>query len=100
MGFSGGSEVKKPPGKQETCAQPLGGEDPLEKETLLTPVFWPGNCMDGGVWQSAYSPPSQRGWAGFSVDGAWEPGTHGKVGMSESERADGCLSDAHIFWCW
>ena len=37
-----------------------------------------------------WSQPSQRAWAGFNVDGVWEPGSCGKVGMSESELSDGC----------
>ena len=36
MGFSGGSVVKNPPAIQETWAQSLGWEDPLEKE-ITTP---------------------------------------------------------------
>ena len=36
MGFSGGSVVKNPPAIQETGAQSLGWEDPLEKE-ITTP---------------------------------------------------------------
>ena len=31
-GFSGGSEIKNPPAIQETQVQPLGWEDPMEKE--------------------------------------------------------------------
>ena len=34
--------VKNPPAMQETWVQSLGWEDPLEKERLPTPVFWPG----------------------------------------------------------
>ena len=34
--------VKNPPAMQETWVQTLGWEDPLEKERLPTPVFWPG----------------------------------------------------------
>ena len=34
--------VKNLPAMQETCVQSLGWEDPLEKEGLPTPVFWPG----------------------------------------------------------
>ena len=34
--------VKNPPAMQETPAQFLGWEDPLEKGTDTTPVFWPG----------------------------------------------------------
>ena len=34
--------VKNLPAVQETGIQFLGGEDPLEKEVLPTPVFLPG----------------------------------------------------------
>jgi len=34
--------VKNPPANQETWVQPLGWEDPLERERLPTPIFWPG----------------------------------------------------------
>ena len=34
--------VKNLPAMQETWFQSLGWEDPLEKEKLPTPVFWPG----------------------------------------------------------
>ena len=34
--------VKHLPAMQETWVQSLGWEDPLEKETPPTPVFWPG----------------------------------------------------------
>ena len=34
--------VQNPPAMWETWAQSLGWEDSLEKERLLTPVFWPG----------------------------------------------------------
>ena len=34
--------VKNLPAMQETWVRSLGREDPLEKERLLTPVFWPG----------------------------------------------------------
>ena len=33
---------KNPPAMRETWVQSLGWEDPLEKERLSTPVFWPG----------------------------------------------------------
>ena len=33
--------VKNPPEMRETWVQSLGWEDPLEKERLPTPVFWP-----------------------------------------------------------
>ena len=35
--------VKNLPAMRETCVQSLGWEDPLEKESLPTPVFWPGD---------------------------------------------------------
>jgi len=34
--------VKNPPTMQETWVWSLGWEDPLEKGTATTPVFWPG----------------------------------------------------------
>ena len=34
--------VRNLPAMQETWVQPLGWEDPLEKEMATTPVFWPG----------------------------------------------------------
>ena len=34
--------VKNPPAMQEIWVQSLGWEDPLEKGTAFTPVFWPG----------------------------------------------------------
>ena len=34
--------VKNSPAMQETWVRSLGWEDPLEKEQLPTPVFWPG----------------------------------------------------------
>ena len=34
--------VKNPPAMRVTWVQSLGWEDPLEKERLPTPVFWPG----------------------------------------------------------
>ena len=34
--------VKNTPAMQETCVQSLGWENPLEKGTATTPVFWPG----------------------------------------------------------
>ena len=34
--------VKNPPAVQETWVRPLGWEDPRRRETLPTPVFWPG----------------------------------------------------------
>ena len=34
--------VNNPPAMQETWVRSLGWEDPLVREWLLTPVFWPG----------------------------------------------------------
>ena len=34
--------VKNPLAMQENWVRSLGWEDPLEKERLPTPVFWPG----------------------------------------------------------
>ena len=34
--------VKNPPAMRETWVQSLGWKDPLERERLPTPVFWPG----------------------------------------------------------
>ena len=34
--------VKNPPAMWETWVRSLGWEDPLEKERIPTPVFWPG----------------------------------------------------------
>ena len=48
--------VKNLPAVQKTCVQALGQEDPLEREWLPTPVFFPGEfhgqsiLMDNGPW--------------------------------------------------
>ena len=42
--------VKNPPTMQETWAQSLGWKDLLEKEMKPSPVFLPGEPMDGGAW--------------------------------------------------
>ena len=34
--------VKNLPAMQEMWVRPLGWEDPLERERLPTPAFWPG----------------------------------------------------------
>ena len=39
--------VKNSPAMWETWVQFLGWEDPLEKEWLPTPVFWPGEVING-----------------------------------------------------
>ena len=55
-GFPGGSDVKNPPAMQETWVQPLGGEDPLEKEMATHSsilglhwwLSWQGICLQCG----------------------------------------------------
>ena len=47
--------IKKSPAMQETWVQSLGWEDPLEKEWLPTPVFWPGE-FHGQRSLAGYSP--------------------------------------------
>ena len=46
--------VKNPPAMWETQVQSLGWEDPLRRERLPTPVFWPG------VLHGLYSPWGHR----------------------------------------
>ena len=41
-GFPDSSVGKNLPAVRETWVKSLGWEDPLEKERLPTPVFWPG----------------------------------------------------------
>ena len=55
--FPGGSTVKNPPATQETGAQSLGREDPLEEEmaTHSSILACLGNPTDKKPWQG-YSP--------------------------------------------
>ena len=46
--------VKNPPAMQETSVQFLGQEDPLRREGLPTPVFWPGE------FHGLYSPHDRK----------------------------------------
>ena len=46
--------VKNRPTMQETWVQPLGWEDPLERERLPIPVLWPGEFL------GLYSPWGHR----------------------------------------
>ena len=46
QGFLGAWQVKNPPAVWEIWVRTVGWEDPLEKEWLLTPVFWLENPMD------------------------------------------------------
>ena len=61
LGFPGGLGIKNPPAKQETWAQTLGWEDPLEKEmaTHSSILAWeiPWTEEPGGL-QSMWSPKS------------------------------------------
>ena len=43
-------QVKGPNAAQETRVQPLGREEPLEKEMGTIPAFLPGPPIDGGAW--------------------------------------------------
>ena len=50
--FPSGSAVKNLPALQEIQIQPLGQEDPLEKETANHSSFLPENPRDRGAWQA------------------------------------------------
>ena len=65
VGFPGGSVVKNLPAMQEIWVQPLGGEDPLEKE--MATLFYsclgnPGTEEPGGL----QSVGSQKSWTRLS----------------------------------
>jgi len=47
--------VKNPPAMEETWVHSLGWYNPLEKEQLPTPVFWPGE-VHGQRNLTGYSP--------------------------------------------
>ena len=66
--------VKNLPAVRETWVQSLGWEDPLEKERLPTPVFWPGE------FQELYSP-----W-GRKVSGTTEQISHSMWDRSSPTR--------------
>ena len=51
--------VKNLPPMWETWVRSLGWEYPLEKELLLTPVFWPGE-VHGQRSLAGYSPWNYR----------------------------------------
>ena len=53
--------VKNPPAMQETWVRSLGWEDPLERERLPTPVFWPGEFR-GQRSLAGYSPWDHKEW--------------------------------------
>ena len=46
--------VKNPPTMQETWVRSLGWDDPLERERIPTPVFWPGE------FHELYSPRGHK----------------------------------------
>ena len=53
--------VKNLPETWETWVQSLGWEDPLEKERLPTPVFWPGEFHGlYGPWVCKESDTTER----------------------------------------
>ena len=52
--------VKNLPAMQETRVQPLGWDDPLEKGTATTLVFWPGESH-GWRKLASYSPWGCKG---------------------------------------
>ena len=57
--------VKSLPAVQETQAQSLGWEDPMEKEMATTPVLLPGESH-GQRRLAGYSPWGRKGWTRFS----------------------------------
>ena len=53
--------VKNPPAMQETWVRFLGREDPLGREKLSTPVFWPGEFHGlYGPWRRKESDMIER----------------------------------------
>ena len=52
-GFSGGSDGKESPSRQETWVQSLGQEDPLEKGIATHQYSCMENSMDRGAWRAA-----------------------------------------------
>ena len=51
--------VKTLPAIQETQVQSLSQEDPLEKGMATTPVFLPGDSMDGRAWWAQFRDPKE-----------------------------------------
>ena len=53
--------IKNPPAMWESCVRSLGQEDPLEKGTATTPVFWPGefHCLYS-LWGHKESDMTER----------------------------------------
>ena len=70
--FPGGSEVKNSPAMQETQAQSLGQEDPLEKGMATTLAFLPGKSH------------GQRSLTGYSPWGHKESDTTEQLTLSHS----------------
>ena len=68
----GAQRVKHLPAVRETWASFLGGEDPLEEEVALSPVFLPGKS------------PGQRSLAGCSPQGCKERDTTERLTLTEN----------------
>ena len=49
LGFPGGTVIKTLPAMQQSQAQSLGGDDPLEKETAIYSSILPGEFHDRGA---------------------------------------------------
>ena len=75
--------VKNLPAMRETWVQSLGWEDPLEKESLPTPVFWPGDFhglyspwgrkeLDTIEWLSVSFFSFKHGQAGRIISYSWK----------------------------
>ena len=59
--FAVAQQVKNLPVMQKTWVWSLGWEDPLERERLPTPVFWPGeSCGLYGPWGRKESDTTQQ----------------------------------------
>ena len=68
----GAQRVKNLPAARETWASFLGGEDPLEEEVAISPVFLPGKS------------PGQRSLAGCSPQGRKEWDTTERLTLTEN----------------
>ena len=74
MGFPGGSAVKNPSAMQETRAQSLGQEDPLEEGMATQSIILAGESH------------GQRSPAGFSPQG-----------REESDKTEVTMPSAHVY---
>ena len=83
----GAQRVKHLPAVRETWASFLGGEDPLEEEVALSPVFLPGKS------------PGQRSLAGCSPQGCKERDTTERLTLTENGQWTlfwRCFSQQHV----